>query len=89
MSEDIVLSLGRDAIWTTVLLAAPLLVSALVVGLVVSIVQAVTQINESTLTFIPKMLTIVIVMIIMAPWMTQMITAYTTELFTALPNYVR
>lgn len=89
MSEDIVLSLGRDAIWTTVLLAAPLLISALVVGLVVSIVQAVTQINESTLTFIPKMLTIVIVMIIMAPWMTQMITAYTTELFTALPNYVR
>lgn len=89
MSEDIVLSLGRDAIWTTVLLAAPLLVSALVVGLIVSIVQAVTQINESTLTFIPKMLTIVIVMIIMAPWMTQMITAYTTELFTALPNYVR
>ena len=63
MSEDIVLSLGRDAIWTTVILAAPLLVSALIVGLIVSIVQAVTQINEATLTFIPKMLAIVIVMI--------------------------
>lgn len=89
MTEDIVLSLGRDAIWTTVILAAPLLVSALIVGLIVSIVQAVTQINEATLTFIPKMLAIVIVMIIMAPWMTQMITSYTTELFTSLPNYVR
>lgn len=89
MTEDIVLSLGRDAIWTTVMLAAPLLLSALVVGLVVSIIQAVTQINESTLTFIPKMLAIVVVMIIMAPWMTQMITSYTTELFTSLPNYVR
>jgi flagellar biosynthetic protein FliQ len=89
MNEDIVLSLGRDAIWTTVLLASPLLLSALVVGLVVSIIQAVTQINESTLTFIPKMLAIVVVMIIMAPWMTQMITSYTTELFTSLPNYVR
>lgn len=89
MSEDVVLSLGRDAIWTTVLLASPLLISALVVGLIVSIIQAVTQINESTLTFIPKMLAIVVVMIIMAPWMTQMITSYTTELFTSLPNYVR
>ncbi len=89
MNEDIVLSLGRDAIFTTVLLASPLLLSALVVGLIVSIVQAVTQINEATLTFIPKMLAIVVVMIVLAPWMTQMITSYTTELFTSLPNYVR
>jgi flagellar biosynthetic protein FliQ len=89
MTEDVVISLGRDAIWTTVLIASPLLLSALVVGLIVSILQAVTQINEATLTFIPKMLTIVIVMVILAPWMTQMITSYTTELFTSLPNYVR
>lgn len=89
MTEDMVISLGRDAIWTTVILASPLLISALVVGLIVSIIQAVTQINEATLTFIPKMLTIVIVMVILAPWMTQMITSYTTELFTSMPNYVR
>lgn len=89
MTEDIVLSIGRDAIWTTVILAAPLLLSALVVGLIVSVVQAVTQINEATLTFIPKMLAIVVVMVILAPWMTQMLTSYTTELFTSIPNYVR
>ena len=89
MTEDVVLSLGRDAIWTTVALAAPLLIASLVVGLVVSIFQAVTQINEATLTFIPKMLAIVCVLIVLAPWMTQMITSYTTELFTSLPNYVR
>jgi len=89
MTEDIVLSIGRDAIWTTVLLAAPLLLSALFVGLVVSIIQAITQINEATLTFIPKMLAIVVVMIVLAPWMTQMITSYTTELFTSLPSMVR
>lgn len=89
MTEDIVLSIGRDAIWTTVLLASPLLLSALVVGLVVSIIQAVTQINEATLTFIPKMLAIVVVMVVLAPWMTQMITSYTTELFTSLPSMVR
>ncbi|MGZ3651940.1 MAG: flagellar biosynthesis protein FliQ [Bdellovibrionota bacterium] len=89
MTEDIVLSLGRDAIWTTIALAAPLLIASLVVGLVVSIFQAVTQINEATLTFIPKMLAIAVVLIVLAPWMTQMITSYTTELFTSLPNYVR
>ncbi|MGZ3705772.1 MAG: flagellar biosynthesis protein FliQ, partial [Bdellovibrionota bacterium] len=79
----------RDAIWTTIALAAPLLIASLVVGLVVSIFQAVTQINEATLTFIPKMLAIAVVLIVLAPWMTQMITSYTTELFTSLPNYVR
>ena len=89
MTEEIVLNLGRDAIWTTVALAAPLLLASLVVGLVVSIFQAVTQINEATLTFIPKMLAIVVVLVVLAPWMTQMITSYTTELFTSLPNYVR
>lgn len=89
MTEDMVISLGRDAIMTTVILSAPLLISALVVGLIVSIIQAVTQINEATLTFIPKMITIVIVMLVLAPWMTQMITSYTTELFTSVPNYVR
>lgn len=89
MTEDIVLSLGRDAIWTTVALAAPLLLASLAVGLVVSIFQAVTQINEATLTFIPKMLAIVVVMLVLAPWMTQLITSYTTELFTSLPSMVR
>jgi flagellar biosynthetic protein FliQ len=89
MTEDIVLSLGRDAIFTTVALSAPLLLAALVVGLIVSIFQAVTQINEATLTFIPKMLAIVVVLVVMAPWMTQMLTSYTTELFTSLPDYVR
>jgi flagellar biosynthetic protein FliQ len=89
MTEEIVLNLGRDAIWTTIALAAPLLLASLVVGLVVSIFQAVTQINEATLTFIPKMLAIVVVLVVMAPWMTQMITSYTTELFTSLPTYVR
>lgn len=89
MTEEIVLSIGKDAIWTTVMLAGPLLFSALIVGLVVSVIQAITQINEATLTFIPKMLTVAIVLIILAPWMTQLITSYTTELFTSLPDMVR
>lgn len=89
MNEEVVLNLGKDAIVITVMLAAPLLLSALVVGLIVSIIQAVTQINESTLTFIPKMITIVVVLIVLAPWMTQVMTSYTTELLSTLPELVR
>ena len=89
MNEDIVLSIGKDALWTTVMLASPLLIAALVVGIIISIIQAVTQINEATLTFIPKMLAIVVTLVILAPWMTQIITAYTTELFTSFPTIIR
>ena len=89
MTEDVVLSIGKEAIWTTVMLAGPLLIGALVVGLAVSVIQAITQINEATLSFIPKMLTIAILLVVLAPWMTQMITSYTTDLFTSLPNLVR
>lgn len=89
MTEDMVLSIGREAMVTTLLLASPLLVAALVVGLVVSIVQAITQINEATLTFIPKILAVVVVLMVLAPWMSQIMTSYTTELLTSLPDYVR
>jgi len=89
MTEEIVLGIGKEAIWTTVMLAGPLLLSALIVGLAVSVIQAITQINEATLTFIPKMLTVAIVLVILAPWMTQLITSYTTELFSSLPDMVR
>ncbi len=89
MTEEIVLSIGKDAIWTTLLLAGPLLLSALVVGLVVSVLQAITQINESTLSFIPKMAVVAVLLVVLAPWMTQIITSYTTELFTSLPDMVR
>ena len=89
MTEDIILGIGKDALWTTVMLASPLLLAALIVGLIVSIIQAVTQINEATLTFIPKMLAIVVTLVVLAPWMTQMITSYTTELFSSFSTIIR
>jgi flagellar biosynthetic protein FliQ len=89
MTEDMILNIGKEALWTTVLLSSPLLLAAMVVGIVVGVIQAVTQINEATLTFIPKMIAIVVTLVILAPWMTQMITSYTTELFTSLPMIVR
>ena len=89
MTEDMVLGIGRDAILTTVMLASPLLLAALFTGLIVSILQAITQINEATLTFIPKIAAIVIALLVMAPWMSQIMTTYTADLFTSLPQYVR
>lgn len=71
------------------MLAAPLLICALVVGLVVSIFQAVTQINEATLSFIPKILAIVVALVVCAPWMLDVIGRFTTNLFENIANYVR
>lgn len=89
MTEELILKLGRDAISTTAMIAAPMLISALVVGLIVSIIQAVTQINEATLTFIPKMIVIFLVMILAGPWMLDVMSHYTIELFENISTMVR
>jgi flagellar biosynthesis protein FliQ len=73
MNAQEVITLGQQALYTTVLLAAPLLITALVVGLVVSVLQAATQINESTLSFLPKLLAMFLVLIAAGPWMLALI----------------
>ncbi len=89
MSEELILKLGQDTLKTTALLAAPMLISALVVGLVVSIFQAVTQINEATLTFIPKMIVVGIVIVVAAPWMMDTMNQFTIQLFENIGDMVR
>lgn len=89
MTEDLVLKLAQEAIKTTALVAAPILISTLVIGLVVSIFQALTQINESTLTFIPKMLVVGIVIVLAGPWMLDLLSNYTTQLFENITEIVR
>lgn len=89
MSDELVISLGNEALKTAIFLAAPILAVAMIVGIVVSLLQAVTQINEATLTFIPKIIAIAIVIIVGGPWMIEMITHYTTELFLRFPELVR
>ena len=89
MSPELVITLGQETIKTTLLLAAPLLICALVVGLLVSIFQAVTQINEATLSFIPKILAVVVALVICAPWMLDVISRFTTTLFENITTYVR
>ncbi|HRO66228.1 MAG TPA: flagellar biosynthesis protein FliQ [Pseudobdellovibrionaceae bacterium] len=84
-----IIKLGQDALRTTAMLAAPLLLSTLVVGLVVSIFQAITQINEATLTFIPKMIVIAVVLILAGPWMMDVMTHYTINLFENISVIVR
>ncbi len=76
-----ILSIGTDALKTTIFLAGPLLISAMVVGIVVSVFQAITQINEATLTFIPKMIAMIVVLIVLAPWMMRTAQEYTVMIY--------
>ena len=89
MTEEIILKLGQDALKTTAMLAAPLLITTLVVGLAVSVFQALTQINEATLTFVPKMIVVAIVFILAGPWMIDLMSTYTVSLFESISTIVR
>lgn len=89
MSEELVLRLGQETLKTTAMLCGPLLLAALVIGLLVSVFQAVTQINEATLTFIPKMVVVGIVLVIAAPWMMDIMSNFTVQLFEGLTEMVR
>ncbi len=88
MTESYVLTLAQDAIYVTLMLAGPVLIVSLLVGSLVSIVQAATQINEVTLTFIPKMIGIIVVIVLLGSWMLQQIITFTTALINNLPNLV-
>jgi flagellar biosynthetic protein FliQ len=89
MTEELILRLGQETLKTTAMLSAPLLASALIIGLIVSVIQAVTQINEATLTFIPKMIVVAIVFVIAAPWMMDVLSSFTTGLYENLSEFVR
>ncbi|MBI3147750.1 MAG: flagellar biosynthesis protein FliQ [Betaproteobacteria bacterium] len=88
MTADTVMSLGAQALQMTLLLAAPLLIAALATGLVVSIFQAATQINEMTLSFIPKLVAIFATMVIAGPWMLALLVDYMRRLFESIPNLI-
>ncbi|MDP2804577.1 MAG: flagellar biosynthesis protein FliQ [Gallionellaceae bacterium] len=85
MTPETVMTIGRQALELTLLVSAPLLLTALVIGLFVSIFQAATQINEMTLSFIPKLLGMFAVLIIAGPWMMEMLLDYMTRLFNSIP----
>jgi flagellar biosynthetic protein FliQ len=82
------MTIGQRALEITILLSAPLLIAALVIGLLVGVFQAATQINEMTLSFIPKLIGMAATLVIAGPWMLKVIVGYTRELFEAIPGLV-
>jgi flagellar biosynthetic protein FliQ len=88
MSHALVVDLARNAIMLALLIAGPMLVVALIVGLTVSVLQAVTQIQEQTLAFVPKLVGVSAVFLIALPWVIQLLVKYTTELFRSLPSLI-
>ena len=88
MTPESVMTIGQHAIQIAILLAAPVLLAALVTGLFVSVFQAATQINEMTLSFIPKMLAMLIAILVAGPWMLSLMLDYMRRLFEGLPGMI-
>ncbi len=88
MTPETVTTIGQQALWVTMLISAPLLLSALAVGLLVGMFQAATQINEMTMSFIPKLLVLVLALVVAGPWMLGVIVNYTSNLMEQIPSLI-
>lgn len=86
MTPELVVTLGRGALEVTLIMMALLLIPSLVVGVVIGVLQAATQINESTLSFIPKLLTTALVLVLGGPFLLRVLSDYTTQLFALIPS---
>lgn len=88
MNAQLVLSMGQEALWMLLMVSAPVLGVALVVGLVISLFQAVTQISEATLAFVPKLIAAIAVFALAGPWMLSMLVEYVRRTIEAIPSVV-
>jgi flagellar biosynthetic protein FliQ len=86
MDMQFIITLGRQAMYTTLMVSAPMLILSLVVGLAISILQAITQIHEMTLTFIPKIIAVAVALVIFLPWIINTLVNYTQQLFAMIPT---
>jgi len=89
MTPEFVTFIGKETIQVILLVSAPVLIAGMVVGLLISVFQAVTQIQEMTLTFVPKIIVVFLVLLGLAPWMMEIMIKYTSDIFLNIPNYVR
>ncbi|UWG98334.1 flagellar biosynthesis protein FliQ [Dehalobacter sp. DCM] len=89
MTENQILLIAKEAVGTAIMVSGPILAVSLLIGLIVSVFQAMTQIQEQTLSFIPKLIGIAVVIIILGPWMLNVLTGFTTNLFTDIASYAR
>jgi flagellar biosynthetic protein FliQ len=88
MTPESVMTMGRTAMEVTLMVSAPLLLVALIIGLIVSIFQAATQINEATLSFIPKLIGIFVALIVAGPWMLSVLLDYMRNIFNGIPGMI-
>jgi len=89
MYQDVVLGIAKHAIYAALLISMPILGVSLLTGLIISILQATTQIQEQTLAFVPKIIAVFVVIIIFGPWMMNVLTDFTVSLFTDIPRLVK
>ncbi len=89
MSQQFIIHLGREVFLTAVMVASPMLLAGLVVGVSISVVQTATSIQEQTLTFIPKIIAVVVSLILFLPWMMNTLLDFSTELINNIPSYIR
>jgi flagellar biosynthesis protein FliQ len=89
MNENMVMGIMKDAIQTGLLVSAPILIVSIVVGLIISIFQATTQIQEQTLTFVPKLVGIAAIGLLMGSWMLHMLVGFTTRIFTMISQIIQ
>ncbi|MDX1777276.1 MAG: flagellar biosynthesis protein FliQ [Thermodesulfobacteriota bacterium] len=89
MTADFIVGFGKEVVWVTLLVAGPMLLFGLIVGLIVSVFQAVTQVHEMTLTFIPKILAVMFALVLFFPWMMRIMLNFTEKLFVNIPLYIR
>jgi flagellar biosynthesis protein FliQ len=88
MTPEMVMTIGQRALEIALMLSAPLLLTALVTGLIVGAFQAATQINEMTLSFIPKLLALALALVVAGPWMLKLLVGYTRELIASIPGLI-
>ena len=88
MTSETVITIAEEGIWMVLLICGPLLILALVVGLIVSIFQATTQIQEQTLAFVPKIVAVLLGIIFFGPWMLSQLLSYTTDIFSNLTRFI-
>ena len=89
MSADMAIQIGRDALYMVMLISSPMLILGLLVGVLVSIFQATTQIQEQTLVFVPKIIAIFVAIVVFGPWMLSLMVDYTREIISSIPNMIR
>lgn len=89
MTPEFVTAIGKETVEVILLVSAPVLIVGMIVGLLISVLQAVTQIQEMTLSFVPKIIAVFLVLIGLAPWMMEIMIKYTSNIFMNIPNYVR